>query len=128
MKTSESLWQYDRDESASDGSNNITDFPPDNNDSISFTFKEKPTSKIGKDGIKGVEIMVPLKYLRNFWRTFEMLLTQYEINLQLKWSAKCFLVTGTLANEVLTFRITDKKLHIPDVTLSTQNNKKLLKQ
>ena len=57
-----------------------------------------------------------------------MLLTQYEINLQLKWSAKCFLVTGSLANEVPTFRITDKKLHIPDVTLSTQNNKKLLKQ
>ena len=42
--------------------------------------------------------MVPLKYLRNFWRAFEMLLIHYEINLQLKWSAKCFLVTGTLAN------------------------------
>ena len=42
----------------------------------------------------------------------EMLLINCEINIQLKWSAKGFLVRGTLANQVPTFRITDKKLYI----------------
>ena len=34
-----------------------------------FMFKQKITGKIVADGIKDVEIMVPLKYLSNFWRT-----------------------------------------------------------
>ena len=41
-----------------------------------------------------------------------MLLINCEINIQLKWSAKGFLVRVTLANQVPTFRITDKKLYI----------------
>ena len=38
-KTSESLWKYYRDEPALDASNNIIDFPDDNNNSTSFKFK-----------------------------------------------------------------------------------------
>ena len=38
----------------------------------SFNFKVKLTGKTGDDGIKDVERMIPLKYLSNFWRTFEM--------------------------------------------------------
>ena len=38
---------------------------------------------------KNVEIMVPLKCLSNFWRTFEMSLINCEINLILAWSEKC---------------------------------------
>ena len=41
-----------------------------------------------------------------------MLLINCGINIQLKWSAKGFLVRGTLANQVPTFRITDKKIYI----------------
>ena len=49
--------------------------------------------------------MVPLKYQKNFWRTLEMLLINCEINLILIWSASCFLVTGTAANQVQKFTI-----------------------
>ena len=40
------------------------------------------------------------------------------------WSANCFLVAGTMANQVPTFTITDTKLSVPVVTLSTQDNVK----
>ena len=42
-KTSESLWQYYRDKPALDNNNNITDFPANNNNSISFKFKQQMT-------------------------------------------------------------------------------------
>ena len=51
-----------------------------------------------------------------------------EINLQLKWSEKCILVAATAANQVPEFKITDTKLYVPVVTLSTECNAKLLKQ
>ena len=50
------------------------------------------------------------------------------MNLQLKWFEKCISVNGTAANQVLEFKITDTKLYVPLVTLSTQYNIKLLKQ
>ena len=70
-KTSWNLWQYYKD----DPNNNIAD-------SESFKFKLKITGKTPDDGNKkDVEITVPLKYLSNFWRTFEMLLINSEVNL-----------------------------------------------
>ena len=67
-KTSGSLWQYYKD----DPNNNITD-------SESFKFKVKITGKTPNDGnTKDVEIIVPLKYLSNFWRTLEMPLINCE--------------------------------------------------
>ena len=42
--------------------------------------------KIGNDGAKDVEIILPLKYLTNFWRTLEIPLVNFEINIQFKWS------------------------------------------
>ena len=54
----------------------------------SFDFKAKITGQTDDDGeINNVEIMVPLKHLSNFWRTFEMSLINYEVNLILIWSA-----------------------------------------
>ena len=72
--------------------------------------------------------MVLLKYLSKLWRTLEMPLINCEINLQLKWFTKFFLVAVTVANQVLnqTFRITDEKRYVPVVNLSTQDNIKLL--
>ena len=61
-------------------------------------------------------------------RTLEMTLTNCEIILLLTWSESSFLVTCTAANQVPTFTVTDAKLYVPGVTLSTQNNVKLLKQ
>ena len=65
--------------------------------------------------------MVPLKYLSNFWRILEMPLINCEISHQLRWSKDCILVAGTAANKVSKLRITDTKLYVPVVALSTQN-------
>ena len=73
-------------------------------------------------------MMFPLKYLSSFWRTLEMLLINSEISLQLKWSKDCILVASTAANQNPEFKITGTKLYVPVVTLSTQDNIKLLKQ
>ena len=70
-------------------------------------------------------MMVPLKYLNNFWRTLETPLINCEVNLILTWSSTC-VITNSAGSE--TFKITDKKLHFPAVTLSTQDNSKLLQQ
>ena len=39
-----------------------------------------------------------------------------------------FLIAGTAANQVPKFKVTDTKPYVPVVTLSTQDNVKLLKQ
>ena len=114
-KTSGYLWQYYRDE-------------PNNNlaDSESFKFKGKITGKTpNDDNEKAVEIMVPLKYLSNFWRTLELPLINCEVNLILTWSSTCVITNSTGAG---TFEITDTKLYVPVVTLSTKENAKLLQQ
>ena len=86
----------------------------------------KITGKTPNNGNeKDVEIMVPLKYLSNFWRTLEMPLIKCEVNIILTWSSTCFITNSTGARA---FEITDTKLHVPVVTLSTQDNSKLLPQ
>ena len=69
-KTTGSLWQY------------FSDEPNDDiEDSESFKSKIKITRKSpDDDNEKDVEIMVPLKYLSNFWRTLEMPLINCEVN------------------------------------------------
>ena len=69
--------------------------------------------------------MVPLKYLSNFWKTLEMPLINCENNFILTWSATCIITNSPDAG---TFEITDTKLYVPVVTLSTQDNCKLLQQ
>ena len=70
-KTTRSLWQYYKDE------------PNDSlADSESFKSKIKITGKTPDNGNeKDVEIMAPLKYLSNFWRTLEMPLINCEVSL-----------------------------------------------
>ena len=89
LKTSGSLWQYYRDKPALHSNNIIIDFSDDNNNSASFEFKQQITWQTGNGGTKDIEIMVPLKYLSNFFRTLEMSLINTEIGLQLKWPKKC---------------------------------------
>ena len=69
--------------------------------------------------------MVPLKYLSNFWRTVEMPLMNCEVSLILTWSSTCVITNSIGAGA---FEITDTKLYVPVVTLSTQDNSKLLQQ
>ena len=77
---------------------------------------------------KNVKTMVLLKYLSNFWRTFELSLINCEINSILIWSADCIIIDAPANNEVPTFALTDTKLYVLVVTLSTQKNAKLLQQ
>ena len=72
--------------------------------------------------------MVPLKYLSNFWRTLEMPLINCEVNLILTWTSTCVVISSSNQNRVATFAITDTKLYVPVVTLSTQENTKFLQQ
>ena len=115
-KTSGRLWQYCKDIPAVDNNNVIVNVA-ENNLTDSFNFKAKVTGQTGDDGTKNVEIMVPLKYLSNFWRTLEMPLVNCEIDLILIWSADCVIVSTNVANQNATFEITDTKLNVPVVTL-----------
>ena len=115
LKTSESLWQYYKD---------------DRNDNIirseSFKSKIKITGKTPAGGnAKIVEVIVPLKYLTNFRRTLEMPLIHSEVNFILIWSPTCVISCATGETK---FKIIETKLYVPVVTLSTQDNAKLLQQ
>ena len=73
----------------------------------SFEYKVKITGKTSADGnAKDVKIPEPLKYPSSFWGTLGMSLTNCDIKLA----------------------ITDTKLYAQFVTLSTQDNAKLLEQ
>ena len=103
-KTSGSLWQYYRD----DPNDNIAE-------SVSFKFKIITTGKTSDaDNTKDVEIAVPLKSLSTFWRTLEMLLINWKINLILTWSADCVIFSA--AGETK-FEISDTKCYVPTITL-----------
>ena len=125
-KTSGSLWQYCKDIPAVDNGRDIVIFKGDN-DTDSLNFKSKIIGKTDDDGdIENVEIMILLKYLSNFWRTLEMPLINCEVELILKWSENCVIISTNIANQNPTFTITETNLHISVVTLSTQDNAKLL--
>ena len=87
----------------------------------SFNFKAKIFCQIGDNGMKEVEIMVPLKFLSNFRRTLEIPLINCEVNLILTWSANCVIISTNNANQGATFEINNTKLYLPVVTLSTQD-------
>ena len=115
QKPLESLRQYYKD----DPNDNLTD-------SESFKSKVKKTRSTPAAGnAKDVEIIVPLKYLSNFWRTLEMPLINCEVNLILAWSKDCIITNSTGEGK---FAITETKLYVPVVTLSTKDNEKLLQQ
>ena len=68
------------------------------------------TGQTGDDGTKSTEIIVPLAYLSVFWRSLELPLTNLEVNLILTWSANYVIVSTNVANQNVTFAITDKKI------------------
>ena len=124
-KTSGSLWQYCKDIPAVDDNGAIINFDG-TNDIDSFKFKSNIIGKTNNNGIINVEIMGPLKYLSNFWRTLEMPLINCEIELILTWSKNCVIIYTDVDNQDPTLTITVTNLYVPIVTLSTQDNAKLL--
>ena len=112
----------------------------------SFDYK----SNFFEDGVthnnltkNDVKIVVPLKHLSNFWRSLDIPLINCEVELILNWFKNCVLISKATreanygANPVVyeidnpenaTFQITDIKLYVPVVTLSKENDIKLLEQ
>ena len=103
-KISVSLWQYYRDE------------PADNITFWNIKFKSGFMDNTGNNNTVNVKIVISLKY---FWETLEILLFNSEINLILTCSVNrviCELKRAT------SFTITDAKVYVPIVTLSTKGN------
>ena len=117
--TSGSLWQFKRDEVPA----NNADLTIDN--SQSFKYKAALVGKTanhddGESSVKDAKIVVPLKYLSDFWRSLETPLINCKVYLELNWIEDCILSSaGNSAN----FETTDAKLHVPIVTLSTKGCK-----
>ena len=83
--------------------------------------------------LKNAAIVVPLKYLGNFWRSLEIPLINCKGELKLKWTKYCVLsaagadnVNNRDSNNII-FAIKDPKLYVPTVTLSARDNQKLSK-
>ena len=77
-----------------------------------------------------------------FWRTLDIPLINCEVSLTLTWFRNCIITSKAYREEVggdtpvdeinnttnPTFKITDTKLYVPVVTLSAQDDNKLLEQ
>ena len=110
--------------------------------SESFKYKTIITGKTANDGnTKEVDFSIPLKHLSTFWRTLDISLINCEVPLTLTWSKNCIINDETTIDAdpnanppVIEIRgptnaklkITDTKLYVPVVTLSTQDDNKLL--
>ena len=78
----------------------------------------------GKSSVKDAKIVVPLKYLSNFWRSLEMPSINSKVYLELNWIEDYILSS---ARNSAKFAIADAKLHVPIVTLSTKDSENLAK-
>ena len=102
--------------------------------SISFKYKAsllgKATDADSNDrSLKNTKIVVPLKYLSNFFRSLEMPLINFKIHLELHWNNNCVMYgADNVNNREKAFKITSTKLYVPVVTLPTKDNVNLIKQ
>ena len=146
-KTIGSLHNYYRDE--------LSDNADDNNfdninvvNSTTFKYKNKITGNtynvnasvqgydVNKNVTQKIELAIPLKYLGNFWRALNTPLVSCEVSLELKWNKNCIITSleqryigeGNRDNAPTgaTLSINDCKLYVPAVTLSKNDEIKLL--
>ena len=108
-----------------------------NQNSKPFDYKTSIREKLEGNNVEkdNVEIVVPLKYLSNFWRTLDMPLINCETFLNITWSENC-VITSKATRETdpgadpavdeinnptnATFKIKDTKLYVPVATLSAE--------
>ena len=141
-KTTGSLWNYYRDEPNSDTDDNEINHSIIN--SKSFDYKANFIGSVTHNNLtkNNVKIVVPLKYLSNFWRSLNIPLINCEVELILAWFKNCVLISKSTRDagyeepidrkidvpENAICEITDTKLYVPVVTLSKENYVKLLEQ
>ena len=146
-KTMGSLYNYYRDELSDDADDNNFDNIKAIN-SNTFKYKNKITGNtynvnagaqgydVNKNGTQKVELAIPLKYLGNFWRALNIPLISCEVSLELKWDKNC-IITSLEQRDIggdnrdnaqtgATLAINDCKLYVPEVTLSKDDEIKLL--
>ena len=146
-KTIGSLYNYYRDELSNDADDNNFDNIKVIN-SNTFKYKNKMTDNTynvdagaqgydaNKNGTQEVELAIPLKYLGNFWRALNIPLISCEVCLELKWDKNCVIPSleqrdigeGNRDNAPTgaILAINDCKLYVPAVTLSKDDEFKLL--
>ena len=117
-----SLYQFKRDEPPDDNANVA-------NNTTSLVYKSKLISETDNNNVNNVKLVVPLKYVSNFFRSLDMPLVNCKIDLELTWHKDCMIASANAAaNQVVSFMITNTKLYVPFVTLSTKDNTNLTKQ
>ena len=120
------MWNYYRDE-------------PSTTNFKSFKYKISIAGKTpeGNDSLTNAKAVIPLKHLSNFWRSLNIPLINCELELILTWPKNCVLADMTVdadadpaivAPSGATFKLKETKLYVPVVTLSKQNDTKLLEQ
>ena len=97
--TSESLFQFKRDEQPLDAAGNIDDVTINN--SSSFKYKSNFLKRLTTGGVAtvanpniagahrlflNVQIVVPLKYVSSFFRSLELPLINTKLHLELNWT------------------------------------------
>ena len=133
-QTTGSLWFYSKDKA--------TNFDGDianNNNFRSFKFKAKllgntkaqPNPNQANGILKNAAMAVPSKYLPNFWRSLEMPLIIWKVELKSKWTKYCILsaanndnLTNNNASYII-FTIKGTKSYVPFVNVSARDNQKL---
>ena len=122
--SSATLYQYKRDEPPEDDP--VADLTADNSSSLKYKISLLGNLVVANNIARiNVKVVVPLKYLSNFFRSLEIPLINCKIKLKLTWKKECKLSTGD--GEVV-FIINDTKLFVPVVTLSKEDNKDFIKQ
>ena len=92
-------------------------------------YKSKLISGTDDNNVINVKLVVLLKYVSNFFRSLEMPLVNFKIDLELTWNKDCMISSVDAATgQVVSFMITNTKLHVPIVTLSTKDNNNLTQQ
>ena len=130
-KTVGSWWNYYRHNPSNPFSSN----------SESFKYKASIVGKTPEDNdsLMNAKVVILLKHLSNFWRALNIPLIYCEVELILTWSKNCVLANMTttdaegdnpaiVAPSGATFKIKDTNLYVSVVTLSKENDAKLLEQ
>ena len=148
-KTIGSLYKYYRDELTNYNNDNFANGNVVNSEAFKYKYKITGNTynvnadvdgyDVNKNGTQEIELAIPLKYLGNFWRALNIPLISCEVFLELKWNKYC-IITSLERRQVdagppvvrdnaptgATFAINDCKLCVPLVTLSKDDEIKLL--
>ena len=106
------------------------------NDFKYFKYKTKLIRNTEADGLNGIlrntTIAEALKYLSSFCQSLEIPLTNYKVELELKWLRHCVLSLLSTENYNADSNIIllskTQKVYVPVVTLSAKANQKLSKR